>query len=123
MARILVIDDDQAIRTVMRRVLEKAGHVVTEAEDGEAGLALLEEELPDMVVTDLLMPEKEGIETILEMRQSFPDLPVLAVSGADGGVEEGPLLDARLLGADSTLSKPFSLEEFLEAVEDVLRKS
>lgn len=121
MSKILVIDDDPAIRSAMRRILERAGHQVQEASNGLDGLGMVERELPDVVVTDLLMPEKEGIEIIVELRDRFPGLGLVAISGAGGSDVEGPLMDAELLGADATLPKPFSMEAFLETVERVLR--
>jgi CheY-like chemotaxis protein len=120
MSKILIIDDDPDVRQVMRRVLERRGHSVQEAEDGAIGIALVEAERPDVVVTDLIMPEKEGIETILDLQERFPEVRIVAVSGAEGGAEGGPLLDARLLGAAATLSKPFSVDALVRIVEGVL---
>jgi len=117
---ILVIDDDPELRRTMRRILERGGHSVREAEHGLAGLQMVEAERPDLVVTDLLMPEKEGIETIVELRERFPDIGIVAVSGAGGTDEGGPLVDAELFGADATLPKPFSVDTFLETIEAVL---
>ncbi len=119
-ATILVIDDDGALRGVMRKVLERAGHSVVEAEDGSVGLPLIETTQPDIVVTDLLMPEKEGIETIMELRERFPDLAIVAVSGAGGGEDARPLADARMLGASATFPKPFLLEDFLSTIERII---
>ena len=121
MADILIIDDDEALRSTMRKILQRQGHAVREAADGASGLALLRESRPDLVVTDLFMPEKEGIETILELRAEDPDLPILAVSG--GGVAMAPglsLSDAEALGANASLAKPFSVEAFQEAVDRLL---
>jgi two-component system, chemotaxis family, chemotaxis protein CheY len=121
MAYILIIDDDPSLRTTMRRILERGGHLVQEAENGLTGLAAVEADPPDLVVTDLFMPEKEGIETIVELRDRYPHIGVVAVSGALGGDDGGPLLDAELFGADATLAKPFDVQTFLETVERVLR--
>ncbi len=121
MADIVVVDDDPGLRGALRKILERGGHGVREAPDGEAGLRLVEARAPDLVVTDLLMPEKEGIETIMELRDRFPRVRILAISGAgtpDG--EEGPLVDARLFGAHATLAKPFSVQALLEVVSEVL---
>lgn len=123
MAQILVIDDDAALRTTVRRVLERSGHQVTEAENGAEGMRLVRKRPPDLVVTDLLMPEQEGIETIQELRENHPAIGIVAVSGAGGVEEGGPLLDAQLFGADATLSKPFSVEALIEAVDRVLARS
>lgn len=121
MARILIIDDDSNLRRVMRKVLERAGHTVHEAENGLRGIEVVERELPDLVVTDLLMPEKEGIETIVELRERFPSIGIVAVSGAGGVGDRGPLIDAELFGADASLPKPFGIEDFLGAIESVLQ--
>ncbi len=121
MGRILVIDDDPNLRRTMRKILEREGHAVQEAENGLTGIRIVEEEPPDLVVTDLLMPEKEGIETIVELRERFPSIGIVAVSGAGGVTDRGPLIDAELFGADAALSKPFSIEEFIAAIDRVLR--
>jgi DNA-binding NtrC family response regulator len=121
MANIVVVDDDPGLRGAMRKILERGGHDVREAEDGDAGLRLVENEEPDLVVTDLLMPEKEGIETIMELRDRFPRVRILAISGAGNPEGEGgPLVDAELFGAHRTLPKPFSVMTLLDAVEEVL---
>lgn len=104
----------------MRTILERDGHEVAEAEDGLAGLRMVEAHQPQVVVTDLLMPEKEGIETIVELRDRFPEIGVVAISGAGGVSRDGPLVDAELFGADATLSKPFTPKEFQQTVERVL---
>jgi two-component system, chemotaxis family, chemotaxis protein CheY len=122
MARILVIDDDPALRRTVRKILERGGHEVEEAENGLTGLRVVEERPPDLVVTDLVMPEKEGIETILELRERFPEVGVLAVSGAGGVDPTGPLMDAHLFGAHATLPKPFQIQELLDAVAEVLSR-
>lgn len=120
MARVLIIDDDVALRTTMRKILERAGHEVIEAGDGHEGLARFREEGADVVVTDLIMPEKEGIETILELREEARDVRILAVSGG-GSMEPGVrLFDATALGADASLAKPFTIEQLREAVAALL---
>ncbi len=122
MARILVIDDDAAVLATVRRILERAGHEVRSAGDGAAGMRLFEESPADLVVTDLYMPEKEGIETIQELRELYPDVRILAVSGGGVGGAGGSLEDARLFGADETLEKPFSADALRKAVERVLAR-
>lgn len=120
MAHILIVDDDPSLRAVMRKLLERRGHQVREAADGARALELARRSRPDLVITDLFMPEKEGIETIVEMREAFPRLPILAVSGG-GALGPGSALgDAEALGANASLAKPFSVESFQEAVDRLL---
>ncbi|MFC1661647.1 response regulator [Gemmatimonadota bacterium] len=122
MARILVIDDEDAIRGVLKRILSMAGHEVVEAEDGDVGTRLFEASDFDLVITDLIMPEKEGIETILDLREGHPDVRILVVSGGHSLDKTGSLEDAEALGADASLAKPFSVEELLGAVDALLAK-
>jgi DNA-binding response OmpR family regulator len=122
LARILIMDDEEEIRSIIKRALTMAGHDVVEAEDGAVGTRLFEASHFDLVVTDLLMPEKEGIETILELRENHPDLRILVVSGGMAGDRLGPLGDAVALGADAALPKPFTISELVEAVNGLLSK-
>lgn len=122
MADILVVDDDPTLRAVVRKVLERRGHVVREAADGVPAMKMLRHSRPDLLITDLYMPEKEGIETIVEARDAFPDLPILAVSGGGTMGPGGPLADAEALGADASLAKPFSVEDLEAAVEGLLAR-
>ena len=123
MARILIVDDEEALRATMRRMLQTAGHEVIEAGDGEQALGLAARNPPDLAVCDIYMPVREGFETIRELRQGFPKLGVIAVSGAGG---MNPSVDflrmAGLLGADATLAKPFVTRQLLALVETVLAK-
>lgn len=120
MATILIIDDDEALRGTMRRILERKGHDVLEAGDGREGMALFRERGPDVVITDLIMPEQEGIETILQLKEEHAGARVLAVSGGGRVGPGGPLSDAVELGADASLAKPFSVEQLQQAVERLL---
>lgn len=121
MARILVIDDEASIRDMLRLALEEAGHEVTLAVDGAAGLRQVRQTLPDLVVTDLIMPEKEGIETILELRRvTSAHLPIVAISGGGKGGQREYLEVARKLGADRTLSKPFKIAHLLAVIQELL---
>ena len=120
MARILVIDDDADVRRVIRRYLQADGHEVVEAQDGKAGMKLFRERPADLVVTDFFMPEQEGLETIKELRRSFPDPKILVVTGAAPGGTFDFRAHATLLGAGATLSKPFTREELLGAVHALL---
>ena len=120
MADILIIDDDPAVRSTVRKVLERAGHTIREAEDGDVGLRLFREEAPDLVITDLFMPDKDGIETIQELREHAPEAKILAMSGGASVEPEGPLSDAEVFGADASLAKPFSLDELQGKVDALL---
>lgn len=120
MARILIIDDEERIRTIIRKILTGAGHEVVEAENGAVGTELFGESEFDLVVTDLIMPEKEGIETILHLREVNADVPILVVSGGHSFDTSGPLEDAELLGANASLAKPFSIEQLTETVDALL---
>lgn len=120
MAKILLIDDEKDLRQTLRLFLEHAGHAVVEAENGDEGIALHESEAPDLVITDLIMPGKEGIETILELRRHNATTPIIAISGG-GRLELTDFLQAaRKLGAAYTLKKPFRREQLLEAVDKAL---
>jgi DNA-binding NtrC family response regulator len=117
MARILVIDDDEQIRDLLLLTLERAGHEVVAAANGEEGTRLYRSQKQDLVITDILMPEKEGIMTIFELRHDFPDVKIIAISG---GGQFGPsshyLEMAKHIGALLTIAKPFDSKELLEAV-------
>ncbi|MCL5744658.1 MAG: response regulator [Acidobacteria bacterium] len=114
---ILVVDDDDDVRKVLRLMLESGNYRVLEAVDGRMALRRVHDENIDLVMTDLVMPEQEGIETIQAIRRECPSLKVIAMSGAFGG---GFLHMAKLLGAHSTLQKPLRLEVVLRAVADAL---
>ncbi len=120
MARILVIDDDSDVRRAVRKILETEGHEVLEAGNGKEGLRLFSESRCDAVITDLYMPEKEGLETIRELRKSYPDPKILLITGAVPGSVFDLREQAQMLGAKRALSKPFSPEELLEALAEVL---
>jgi CheY-like chemotaxis protein len=118
MADILVIEDDNALRSLLITILVDAGYTVREAANGKEGLESAQMNPPQLVITDLVMPEKEGIETIIELRHNFPGTGIIAISGADQGSTYLRL--AAKLGAQSTLAKPFRREALLRAVESCL---
>ncbi len=121
MPRILIIDDDDLIREMLRAVLEREGYDVLDASDGREGLRVFMKNPVDLVVTDLVMPEKEGIEIIIELRRNFPDLKIIAISGG-GTVGGSQYLDvAGKLGADKILGKPLKLREFIAIVKDLMK--
>lgn len=120
MAHILVIDDDDTLRGAIVAFLQSSGHEVHEANDGKKALTLFEATPVDLVITDINMPEMDGIEIILKFGSTWPDIPVIAMSGG-GLLPKEMLLDqAGLLGATQSISKPFDLLDLLEIVERAL---
>jgi two-component system response regulator (stage 0 sporulation protein F) len=114
MAIILIIDDEELIRVLLRSVLEAAGHEVLEAPNGRIGLELYRHRPTDLIITDILMPELDGLGMLRELAREFLQAKVIAISGAGG---ENNFLDvAKLLGARQTFQKPFSMLQFLGAV-------
>ena len=123
MARILVVDDEQPVREVVRRLLELAGHEVAEAANGAIAVSMSQDADYDLFLTDMYMPEQEGIETIPLLRDAVPHAKVVAMSGG-GCLGKGSLLDmARKLGADATLAKPFGPDELVRCIEATLASS
>jgi len=121
MARILIIDDDAQLLAMLRQTLEREGYEVVEASDGKAGLKRYHENPTDLIITDLIMPEKEGIETITELRRAFPDVKIIAISGG-GQVDPGQYLSiAKSFGVQYTFAKPVERNELLKAVRDLLK--
>lgn len=117
MARIVVIDDDAGIRRTIARVLGEDGHDVGVAEDGIEGLRLVDAAPAALVIVDIVMPLRDGVETIRALRQRHPPLPILAVSGGSLRLDRDEvLLDARQLGATALLPKPFTPSELRAAV-------
>ena len=117
---ILIIDDDRQMRRLLTRILARAGHTVREAENGRDGVALFEQQRPALVITDIVMPDMEGIETILSLRRDNPTLPIIAISGGSDPVY---LRAAASLGATAALRKPFSRHSLLDLVEGMLGKT
>jgi len=120
MASILVIDDDEQILRTLHQVLEIEGHEVVDASNGKEGIRLFKENGADLIITDIVMPEKEGLETITELRRDFPDVKIIAISGGGRVDPESYLKLAKGFGALRTLTKPFEREELLEAVRELL---
>ena len=116
--RFLVIDDDTVVRELVCRMLESEGHEVFNAADGVDGI----KSHPDInvVITDLIMPEKEGIETIREIKQDFSDVKILAISGGGKSDPDNYLRIAKAMGAHSTLSKPFIKKDLIDAVQKLI---
>ena len=120
MASILVIDDQEPIRRIVRRALENERHAVLDASDGELRMQILERETVDVVITDIFMPELDGIQTLREIRKRFPAVRVIAMSGGDSTGLLDLRKDAELLGAVKSLQKPFTAREIVDVVRAVL---
>lgn len=119
--RILVIDDDEQMRKLLRQVMEWSGYEVVEAEDGRAGMRMQEQLQADLVITDLIMPEQEGLETITALKEMYPGVKIIAISGGGRIGPEAYLPAAKELGADKVFSKPFDVKELAEAVKELLQ--
>jgi CheY-like chemotaxis protein len=121
-AKILVIDDDDSVRAVLTYILKEAGHQIVEASNGRKGLDLAKVEPFDLVITDLVMPDVDGLQAIRELRQSNENIKIVAMSG--GGLNKpGFYLNvAEKLGANAALSKPFSRSELLLTVDQLVGK-
>jgi DNA-binding response OmpR family regulator len=122
MATILVIDDDPQMRRMIARTLSAKHHKVIEAKDGRDGLKQFRAHRPMLVITDLVMPGQEGIETIQELRREAPGVPILAISGGGSGFWSY-LEAAKQLGAADALAKPFLGAELIEAVDHLLDRA
>jgi len=123
MAKILVLDDEPSILLMIKKMLEKEGHEVAVALNGIEGMELFEQNRPDLVITDIIMPGKEGLETILELRKNHPELKIIAISGGGRISPEGYLPGAKLLGANAVFQKPLIQKEFMASVAELLTDS
>lgn len=120
MPSILIIDDDAQILKMLRQILERESYDVTEAFNGKQGLRLYRENPTDLVITDIIMPEKEGIEIIIELKRDYPDVKIIAISGG-GRINPEDYLDiAKKLGAHRIFTKPVERKELLNAVRELL---
>ena len=120
MARILIIDDEEPVRLLLRQMLERAGHEVTEATEGDEGLEAYRRAPTDLVITDILMPKKGGLAAIAELRREFPTARIIAMSGGGRGGKLMFLATARTYPGVLTLKKPFTKAEVMDAVASVL---
>ena len=130
MPGILIIDDEEDVRDALQMILEGAGHTVRTATNGKEGLELQRKEPADLVITDIIMPEKDGVRIIKEMREEFPAVRIVAISGG-GGVQPlsykpgaitttAYLAAAKEVGADRIFTKPFDREELIKAVDELV---
>ncbi len=122
MNKVLVVDDEEPLRFSIRTILETQDYDVVEASNGNEAIAQVVKENPDLVIMDIIMPEKEGIETILELRSKYPNLRIIAMSGGGRLHAEEFLMVARGLHIVGTLKKPFQLQDLLDMVEKALEK-
>jgi DNA-binding NtrC family response regulator len=115
--RVLLIDDEQMVRKIVRKMLERSGNEVTEAENGRLGLEQLKTGTFDLVITDIIMPEMEGVETLMTVREQYPNVKVIAMSGGGRTGNIDFLSAAEKLGASAILHKPFTLGSLTTAIE------
>ena len=120
MALILVVDDDAAVRDSIQTLLTLDGHDVVEARDGREGEEAIQRRVPDLVILDIFMPERDGFETLRSLRRTHPGLKILAISGSAGGQMERTLAYAREFGANAALDKPFPADALRGAVRELL---
>jgi DNA-binding NtrC family response regulator len=123
MVRILIIDDEPSILEVLRKILQFEGYDVATAANGEEGLELFRQTPCDLVITDMVMPAKDGLQTILDLRKEKPDLPVIAMSGGGAISKERYLAVAGYLDRVITIAKPFSVGAIAEAVVKLLSEA
>jgi len=120
MAKILIIDDEPNILLMLKKLLERNGYETELAINGVEGIEMFKKSMHDLVVTDIIMPEKEGLETIREMKRIKSDLKIIAMSGGGRVSADSYLKIARIFGASKLIAKPFSMKEMLLAVQELL---
>jgi CheY-like chemotaxis protein len=120
MAYILLIDDDLDVREMLTKLLQRVGHTVLAAGNGAQAVAVFEKQSPDLIITDMFMPEVEGLEAISELKQRAPGIPIIAISGGWRGSNLDFLNVAESMGAARSFRKPINRDELLEAVEILL---
>lgn len=119
LAKLLVVDDDD-VRLMLKKMLEMDSHDVITAENGTQALNCLREQLPDVVILDIIMPEKEGFETIVELRRDYPNLKIIAISGGGSIGATNYLKLAKTLGAHLTFEKPIMMKELKAAIQQLV---
>jgi CheY-like chemotaxis protein len=120
MARILIMDDDDDFREMLKEMLEMAGYEVAEAANGKEGMKVYRAEPADLIVIDIFMPEQEGIETIRELKRDFPDTKIIAISGGGRGSVFNYLNMVMDFGVAYAFTKPFERDDLLKAIHDLL---
>ena len=117
--KILVIDDDHLVRFTLSRILNRSGHDVVTAADGARGMIMLRAERPDVVITDMIMPEQEGFQTIVMIRREYPRIKIIAISGGLRQGNHDVLSMAAALGADEVIAKPFEPADLLDRLNNL----
>jgi DNA-binding response OmpR family regulator len=117
--KVLVIDDDDLVRYTLSRILQSNGYDVVTASDGQRGMVLFRDEYPDVVITDIIMPEQEGIDTIIQLRRERPGIKIIAISGGGRRRNVDYLQMAHSLGADEVIRKPFEAHELLARLTEL----
>ena len=120
MAKILVIDDDATIQLVFAKFLARLGHEIMQAENGKAGMGIIQETRPDLVITDIMMPEMDGLEILMQLRSMHDSIPVIAISGGMRALPVNFLQQAKLFGARYVFEKPVPLGVLHNAVKELL---
>lgn len=121
MPRILVVDDEEHVRDMVTAMIEPLGYDIVVAKNGAEACDVCKAALVDLIITDIVMPEKNGIDLIMETKKEYPDIPVIAISGGGGITGRYDYLEiAKLVGAKNILEKPFSMEELRSAVDNIL---
>ena len=123
MNTILIIEDYEEIRTSLRDILTIEGYKVLEASDGAKGLAICRDNPVDVIVTDILMPNKEGIETIFELRRDYPNIKIIAISGGGCISSKDCLAMAKRVGASHAFQKPLKINEIINAVQQLCQEN
>lgn len=121
MKKILIVDDDDLFREMLQEMVTREGYTVRVACNGQEGLEAVRSWSPDLLITDILMPEKDGIELITELQDQYQSLPIIAVSGGRRTISmEFNLESARLIGVRATLAKPFSRKQLRKAIDQAM---
>ena len=118
--KILIIDDEELVRLTLRQTFEKLGYTVREASDGRRGVQAQRDDPADLIITDIVMPDQEGVETIIELRKEFPEVPIIAMSGGGRIGATDYLEHAQKFGASKVFEKPFDRKAIVAAARDLL---
>lgn len=122
MKKILIIDDDPAIQEVFGQFLGGAGYEVQQAENGKTGMRMMQEQRPDLIITDIMMPEMDGLEILMSISKKHDDMPIIAISGGMRALPINFLREAKAIGAKHVFEKPVPLKVLLGAVEECIGK-